>query len=88
MVAKKSLPMNSRIESEQSEPAALICSDTERVSICDLLDGLLNKGAAVAGEVTISVANVDLLYLDLRVLLTSIATLKREMKTESINSNR
>jgi hypothetical protein len=73
-------------ESERSEAAALICSDTERVSICDLLDGLLNKGAAVAGEVTISVANVDLLYLDLRVLLTSIATLKREAKAESVNS--
>ncbi len=35
---------------------------------------MLNKGVVVAGEVTISVADVDLLYLGLHLVLTSIET--------------
>jgi hypothetical protein len=58
---------------EVSDSAAL--ADTGRVSLCDLLDRVLNKGAMVAGGITISVANVDLLYLDLHVVLSSVVTL-------------
>ena len=50
-------------------------ADSGRVSLCDLLDRVLSKGAMVAGGITISVANVDLLYLDLRVVLASVVTL-------------
>ena len=50
-------------------------ADTRRVSLCDLLDRVLNKGTMVAGGITISVADVDLLDLDLHVVLSSIATL-------------
>lgn len=49
-------------------------NDQERISLCEALDRVLNKGAVVSGEVTISVANVDLLYLGLRLVLTSIET--------------
>ena len=34
------------------------------VSICEVLDRVLNKGVVVAGEVIISLAGVDLVYLD------------------------
>lgn len=46
--------------------------DTERVSLCETLDRILNKGAVVVGEVTISVADIDLIYLGLQVLVTSV----------------
>ena len=46
--------------------------DDEHVSLCEALDRVLNKGAVVAGEITISVANVDLIYLGLQLVLTSI----------------
>jgi len=46
----------------------------QQVSLCELLDRVLNKGAVVAGEVTISVADIDLLYLGLQLVLTSIET--------------
>ena len=49
-------------------------NDQDRISLCEALDRVLNKGAVVSGEVTISVANVDLLYLGLRLVLTSIET--------------
>jgi hypothetical protein len=48
--------------------------DDEHVSLCEALDRLLNKGVVVKGELTISVANIDLIYLGLQVLLASVET--------------
>lgn len=48
--------------------------DHEQVTLCEVLDRVLNKGLVVAGEVTISVADIDLLYLGLQLVLTSIET--------------
>ena len=50
----------------------------ERVSLCEALDRMLNTGVVVAGEVVISVADVDLIYLNLQLLLTSIETATRQ----------
>ncbi len=44
----------------------------DQVTLCEALDRVLNKGAVVLGEVTISVADIDLIYLGLQVVLTSI----------------
>ncbi len=46
----------------------------EHASLCDALDRVLNKGAVIVGDVTISVADIDLIYLGLQVVLTSIET--------------
>ncbi len=48
--------------------------DSECVSLCELLDRVLNKGTVIVGQVTISVADVDLLYLGLEVVLSSTET--------------
>ncbi len=48
--------------------------DLERVSLCEALDRVLNKGAVVVGEVMISVADIDLIYLGLHLILTSLET--------------
>lgn len=45
----------------------------ERVTLIDALDKVLEKGALVNGEVVIRVADVDLMYLGLRLVLTSIS---------------
>ncbi len=47
-------------------------SQSQRVSLCEVLDRVLNKGVVVDGEATISVAGIDLIYLGLKVVLTSI----------------
>jgi hypothetical protein len=47
---------------------------SEPVSLSEVLDRVLNKGAVVTGEIVISVAGVDLVYLGLNVVLTSIPT--------------
>jgi gas vesicle structural protein len=47
------------------------------VSLAEVLDRVLTKGAVVAGEVVISVAGIDLVYLGLNVVLTSVETARR-----------
>ena len=49
----------------------LVAKEKE-VTLLDLLDRILNKGVIIFGDVTLSVADVDLVYLGLKVLLTSI----------------
>lgn len=58
----------------------LSLDENEHISLCEALDRILNKGAVVVGEVTLSVANIDLIYLGLQVILTSIET-AREILT-------
>ena len=58
------------------DPAPVV-SAREQVSLCEALDRVLNKGAVVVGEMTISVADIDLIYLGLQVVLTSIETGRR-----------
>lgn len=48
--------------------------ESEDVSLCEALDRILNKGAVLYGEVMISVAGIDLVYLGLQVILASIET--------------
>ncbi|HEY0839013.1 MAG TPA: gas vesicle protein [Vulgatibacter sp.] len=47
---------------------------SERLSVLDLLDRVANKGVVISGDLVISVADVDLIYLGLRLLLTSVQT--------------
>ena len=53
--------------------------EQEHVSLCEALDRVLNKGVVVVGDVTISVADIDLVYLGLQVILTSIKTARQDM---------
>lgn len=47
------------------------------VPLVELVDRLLNRGVVLTGEVTISVAGVDLVYLGLSVVLASVDTIRR-----------
>jgi hypothetical protein len=44
------------------------------VALVDLLDRLLGGGVVIAGDITLAAADVDLVYVGLRALLTSVAT--------------
>ncbi len=43
----------------------------EDVTLLELLDRLIDRGVVLTGDITISVADVDLIVLALNVLLTS-----------------
>ena len=47
----------------------------ERVALVDLLDRVLAGGVVIAGDVTLSIADVDLVTVSLRALVTSASTL-------------
>jgi hypothetical protein len=46
----------------------------QEVALVDLVDRLLAGGVVIAGDITLSVADVDLVYVGLRALVTSVAT--------------
>ncbi|MFH1460993.1 MAG: gas vesicle protein GvpJ [Patescibacteria group bacterium] len=45
----------------------------ERVTLIDALDKVLEKGAVLDGEIAIRVADVDLVFIGLKLLITSIS---------------
>ena len=47
----------------------------ERLALVDLLDRVLAGGVVVAGEVTLSIADVDMVTVSLRALVTSVSAL-------------
>jgi hypothetical protein len=47
----------------------------ERLALVDLLDRLLAGGVVITGDITLSVADVDLVVISLRALLTSVGAL-------------
>ena len=49
----------------------------QQVTLIELVDRVLNKGVVLTGDITLSVADVDLVYVGLRVLLASVGTLDR-----------
>jgi gas vesicle structural protein len=49
----------------------------EDASLLELVDRLLNKGVVLAGEATISVAGIDLIYLGLNVVLAAVETMNK-----------
>ncbi|MFZ4450751.1 gas vesicle protein [Salibacterium aidingense] len=46
------------------------------VSLLDILDAVLDKGVVLRGDLTVTVADVDLVYLDLKVLISSVSKLQ------------
>jgi hypothetical protein len=51
----------------------------EGTSLVDLINRVLDKGVVITGNVTISVAGVDLVYLGLSAILTSISAARRRI---------
>jgi hypothetical protein len=62
--------------------------DNAPLELSDLINRVLVKGAVIAGSVTISVGDIDLIQLDLTVVLTAIETVRsaerrrRELQTD------
>lgn len=49
----------------------------DRIRLVELVDRVLDRGVVLRGDVTISVAGVDLVYLELRLLLSGMEALSR-----------
>jgi Gas vesicle protein len=47
----------------------------QRIALVDLLDRVLAGGVVVTGDITLSIADVDLVVVSLRALVTSVSAL-------------
>jgi hypothetical protein len=56
--------------------------ESQQLVLSDLINSVLDKGAVVSGRVMISIADIDLLVLDLRLLLSSVEALTRAAERE------
>ena len=58
-----------------------VIDQSKEVTILELLDRVLNKGVVIVGDVVISVADIDLVYLGVKLLLSSVETMKEKRLT-------
>lgn len=64
--------MTEPVTVDRPAEAASVESGSRQISLVDLLDRLLGAGVVLAGDVTISLAGVDLVQVRLHALITSV----------------
>ncbi len=74
ITAGKGKSIFSETEKEQEIPPIL---EHQHISLCETLDRVLNTGVVIHGDITISVANIDLIYIGLKALITSVETARK-----------
>jgi gas vesicle structural protein len=65
-----------------AQPGSIVFSDQngdDQLSLLDILDHVLNQGIILRGNLVISLAGIDLVYVGLDVILTSVETALRHM---------
>lgn len=55
---------------------------SERIALVDLLDRVLAEGVVITGDITLSIADVDLVTVSLRALLASVSALEKASAPE------
>jgi len=61
-----------------------LAEDAE-LSLLETLDHVLNRGLVIAGEITISVADVDLIFVGLNVMVSSVETAQEVLRRRALN---
>jgi gas vesicle structural protein len=65
---------------EQTPEIVLLGNDEDsEMSLVDLIDHVLNTGVIIRGNLVLSLAGVDLVYLGLDLIVTSVETALRHM---------
>ena len=63
-------------------PPHAAVSRQRRVSLCETLDRVLNKGVVVAGDIIISVADIDIVYVGANLVVASMETMRQWQAAE------
>ncbi|HEX3738355.1 MAG TPA: gas vesicle protein [Terriglobales bacterium] len=58
---------------------------SDEMTLLDILDHVLNKGVVLRGNIIISLAGVDLVYLGLDVILTSVETALKHVNAAALS---
>jgi gas vesicle structural protein len=62
------------------EPITLTEAGDAEISLLEIIDHVLNAGVVIHGSLVISLAGVDLVYVGLNVVLTSVETALRNIQ--------
>jgi len=71
------------IRSAATSASQEACLSDRQVSLVEVLDRVLNKGAVLTGGITISVANIPLIYVGLNLIIASVEMLKGHLSALS-----
>jgi hypothetical protein len=71
VTARPRAPVPLPSTAEDSEDAL-----AREITLSELVSRVLDRGVVISGEVVISVAGIDLVYLGLRAVLSSVETLR------------
>ncbi len=58
------------------------------ITILELLDRVLNKGVILTGDIVISVADIDLVYVGVKLMLSSVETMEQLMIAKSLSKEK
>jgi len=61
-----------------------VIDSSKDITILELLDRVLNKGVILTGDIVISVADIDLIYLGVKLMLSSVETMD-QLKNSSLH---
>jgi Gas vesicle protein len=78
-----------KAQANQTKAEAILApanSGEDEASLLDILDHVLNAGIVLHGSLVISVAGVDLVYLGLNAVLTSVETAMKHIERQSVSS--
>lgn len=68
----------STLKANRARKPSVRRADLERrVSLSETLDRVLNKGVVVVGDLIISVAGIDLVYVGVNLILCSVETMRQ-----------
>ena len=54
--------------------------ESNELSLLETLDHVLNRGLVIAGEITIAVADIDLIFVGLNVMVSSVETAQEVLR--------
>jgi gas vesicle structural protein len=54
-----------------------VTTKSKDVTLLEVLDRVLDKGVVISGDLVISLAEIDLIYVGLKVLISSVETMER-----------
>ena len=54
-----------------------VIDQSKDVTILEILDRVLNKGIVLSGDLVVSVADIDLVYVGVKLLISSVETMEQ-----------
>lgn len=61
-----------------------VIDQSKDITILELLDRVLNKGVILTGDIVISVADIDLVYVGVKLMLSSVETMEQLISVKPV----